>query len=191
MKTRMMLAALAAMMLVAVGGSTASAKPAKDSGGPITHDCGDGNSVTFSGPSYLWPPNHKYRVVSFLAQDGDADMTDGVTLGTEGTHEEFVDGEELNGSGNTGDDFFPAAATGTGDGSATTTHEVRGERSGRGDGRTYTILFEALFDGPLPVETTGAPCTGSFTIEVPHDMGGGNDSRSAKRKKLRLRKLAR
>lgn len=190
MKTRMILAALAAMMLVAVGGTTASAKVAKDSGGPVTADCGEGNTVTFSGPSYLWPPNHKYRTVSFVAQDGDDDMTDGVTLATEGTHEEFVDGEELNGTGNTADDFYPAMATGTGDGSANTSHQVRGERSGRGDGRTYTILYEATFDGPLPLETTGAPCTGSFTIEVPHDMGQGS-GKPTKRKRAALRRAAR
>lgn len=190
MKTRIILAGIAALSMGAVGTTTAAAAPAKDSGGPVTHDCGEGNSVTFSGPSYLWPPNHKYRTISFLADDGDADPTDGVTLATEGTHDEIVDGEELNGSGNTDNDFYPAAATGSGEGSATTSHQARGERSGRGDGRTYTILFEALFDGPLPAETAGAPCTGSFTIAVPHDQGQGSGKPRKKGKRL-LRTRAR
>ncbi len=72
----------------------------------------------------------------------------------------------MNGSGNTGDDVYPFADTDAGTGSAQTEHSVRSERSGRGDGRTYTITYEAQFGG-------GQPCIGTFTIEVPHDMGNG------------------
>jgi hypothetical protein len=189
MKTRIMLAALAALAMAVVATSTAAAQPAKDSGGPITQDCGEGNTVTFSGPTYLWPPNHKYRAISFTADDNDTDVLDGVMLATEGTHEEFVDGEELNGTGNTGDDVSPMAATGSGDGTATTNHSVRGERAGGGDGRTYTFTYEATFDNPAPADTTVTPCVGSFTIAVPHDQGnGGGKPASRKAKRLKLRR---
>ena len=129
--------------------------------------CGDDSTVTYAGPLKLWPPNHKYVPFSVTITD---DSGDNVTLATEGVHEEYAeDGTEQNGAGNTADDVSPAAATAEGAGSATTNHEARAERSGRGDGRTYTIAYEATADNGL------TECMGTFEIVVPHDMRGGAD----------------
>jgi len=62
---------------------------------------------------------------------------------------------ESPGSGNTSPD-----ATGVG----TATPSVRAERDGGGDGRVYHIAFTAT-------NGSGASCTGSVTVGVPHDQG--------------------
>lgn len=132
-----------------------------------SQECGDDSTVTYVGPLKMWPPNHKYQPLTVTITD---DSGDSVTLATEGTHDEYAeDGTEQNGAGNTADDVSPAAATASGEGTATTSHEARSERSGRGDGRTYSILYEATADNGL------TECVGEFTIEVPHDMRGGAD----------------
>jgi hypothetical protein len=143
--------------------------------------CEDGNTVVYSGPLEMWPPNHKYRNLSVVATDDESENT--VTLITTGTHDEFAqDGTEMNGAGNTDDDFFDVTPGGmdSGTGSAQTDHQIRGERSGRGDGRTYTIHSIATF-------SDGERCEGDFTSTVPHDQGngGGRPNRSAKRKSAR------
>jgi hypothetical protein len=43
---------------------------------------------------------------------------------------------------------------------------LRGERSGRGDGRVYRIHFTAT-------DPQGASCSGTVTVGVPHDKGSG------------------
>jgi hypothetical protein len=42
---------------------------------------------------------------------------------------------------------------------------LRAERSGRGDGRVYRIAFTAS-------DPSGASCSGSVTVSVPHDRRG-------------------
>ena len=66
------------------------------------------------------------------------------------------------------DDARPFADSGmSADGSdVTTSHDLRSERSGRGDGRTYTITAIATFDGD--------ECSTMFEVEVPHDMRSSN-----------------
>ena len=143
----------------------------------LCQDADDNNpdgelSVSITGPEKLWPPNHKYVDVSLTATDTGGDD---VTFSSEGTHEQYVDGEEMNGSGggngvNSGPDVDPAASGDVmGTGSATTQHDVRAERSGQDQtGRTYTLNYQAE-------STDGDTCVGSFTILVPHDMRGGAD----------------
>ena len=130
--------------------------------------CSDGNSVVYNGPLEMWPPNHKYRDLTVTATDDEPSNT--VTLTTTGTHDEYLeDGSEMNGAGNTDGDFFDVTPGGTdsGQGQAVTEHRIRGERSGRGDGRTYTIHALALF-------SDGEECEGDFTSTVPHDQGQGS-----------------
>lgn len=131
----------------------------------VEHECGDDGTVTLHGPPKLWPPNHKY--VDYRVQYTDPD-DDSETLVTEGTHDEFADGEEMNGAGNTDNDVDPATDSDTGD-DPETSHALRAERSGRGDGRVYTIMYEVSDGGDSSI------CTGTFTVEVPHDMRGGAD----------------
>ena len=133
--------------------------------GTQTYDCGMGNTISFTGSPTLWPPNHKYRTYTIVAKSSSS--MDMVTLDSTVTNDEVVDGEELNGSGNTTDDVKPNPASDHGsdpDGQASVTQQVRGERSGRGDGRTYTFDEMATFGmGTMP-------CSTSFTVTVPHDQ---------------------
>ena len=43
--------------------------------------------------------------------------------------------------------------------------KLRAERSGRGDGRVYTIAYAAK-------DPSGASCSGTVTVTVPHDRRG-------------------
>ena len=69
--------------------------------------------------------------------------------------------------------FQDEPTNGTGDGSTlidgfgvgTATAQVRAERSGLRDGRVYYINFSAT-------DPSGASCTGTVTVGVPHDQGG-------------------
>jgi hypothetical protein len=138
--------------------------------GPTTRseDCGSDGSMTveINGPEKLWPPNHKYVPVTITATDEDGDD---VSLATEGTHDQYDGDTEINGAGHTADDVSPAADSDSGAGEATTSHDVRAERSGRiKEGRVYTISYEASGG-------SDDSCMGSFTITVPHDMRGGAD----------------
>lgn len=127
--------------------------------------------VDFLGDQTVWPPNHKYSPVTIEATSDDGDD---VTLTTSVTHDEYGDPEthagEMNGSGNTDQDAKPFMDMDTESGTNTNTHELRAERSGRGDGRTYTIDVEAS-------DSSGDECSGSVTVEVPHDMGNGAENK--------------
>jgi hypothetical protein len=51
--------------------------------------CGtDGDNITFSGPTTLWPPNHKYRTVTITATDAQGEN---VSLMTTATSNEAAD----------------------------------------------------------------------------------------------------
>lgn len=136
-----------------------------------TEEC-DGGTVTYAGPETMWPPNHKPRDLTVTAEA--EDESDNVELATEGTHDEYADPEartgEMNGSGNTDNDIEPFMDADMGTGVAQTAHAVLAERSGRGDGRTYTLLYEAQFG-------TGEPCLGSFEITVPHSQGASAENK--------------
>ena len=138
--------------------------------------CGDdGDVVNYYGPLKMWPPNHKMQPVAVEAIEGDdADPADNVTLTIQPDVDDAVGGD---GGPQHDPDFAyeegdttPGAASGPG--AAEEGLALRAERSGKGDGRTYTIPFEATFDSGLP---TNEVCTGTFTITVPHDMRGGAD----------------
>lgn len=147
-----------------------------------SEDCTDSEgetvgTITYNGPEYLWPPNHKMQAVDIVAADIDhpADDNDQVTLVVEISHEEYAeDGSELNGSGNTDVDSTTVGGEQAEDATAVA-GEVRSERSGQGDGRTYTLDYQADFaNGVQDPETyTNATCIGSFEVFVPHDMRGG------------------
>jgi hypothetical protein len=165
----------------------------------VTVQCLDGNGnvvgiVQYVGPLKMWPPNHKYQDISIVATAVDADDT--ASLATEGTHDEYTeDGTEMNGAGNTDMDVSPAAdADGPHASSAETGHSLRSERSGQGDGRTYTLDWQAQFNdadgdganngepygevvcGSADLDMNGfEPSADAFLVEVPHDMRCGAD----------------
>lgn len=123
---------------------------ATDEGCNEPPDC---TTVTSDAPT-LWPPNHKYRMITLGgATDADGDT---VTLTITGVTQD----EALNGLGD--GDTSPDAKTGP----ASNKVFVRAERSGTGDGRVYRIAFTGS-DG------NGGTCTGSVKVGVPHDQGAG------------------
>jgi hypothetical protein len=110
-------------------------------------------------PSTLWPPNHKLVLVGIrvLARDVCGPVTSKIVSVTSNEPENGL------GDGDTASDWQI-----TGD------HRVllRAERSGRGNGRTYTITIEAS-------DESNNATTGQVTVVVPHDNGNGqsNDDR--------------
>jgi Bacterial cadherin-like domain len=101
----------------------------------------------------LWPPNHQMVAVGVVGvTDVDGDPIT-ITITSISSNEP----ENGLGDGDTAPDF---------DGVGTSTAMLRAERSGNGSGRIYTVNFEAS-DGQLT-------CSGSGTVSVPHDQGGGN-----------------
>jgi hypothetical protein len=103
-------------------------------------------SVTVS-PDSLWPPNHKYKTVeaSFTSSSDTASVT---LLSV--TSNEPDDGL---GDGDTANDIVIVDND---------TIQLRAERSGGGDGRIYTITYQAT-------NTCGATVTATATVTVPHN----------------------
>lgn len=134
------------------------------------HDCGDDSTITYNGPLKMWPPNHKLQDVSITAVDGDAEpATDETSLTVTFEVLDAVGGD--GGPTHDPDVVFPSGLVATDSGSATVPLQLRSERSGKGEGRTYEITATAAFDNGLP---TGS-CSRTFLITVPHDMRGGAD----------------
>jgi len=112
----------------------------------------------YSSISQIWPANH--RLVSFNilgVTDPDGDNVDVTVTG-------ILQDEPTNtlGDGNTAIDGF---------GVGTSRPTVRAERTGTpripGNGRVYEIQFDAS-------DPSGASCTGSVILGVPHDQGRGS-----------------
>ncbi|HVG07933.1 MAG TPA: hypothetical protein VNM67_09520, partial [Thermoanaerobaculia bacterium] len=95
-----------------------------------------------ASPSVIWPPNGKMIPVSILGVTDPEGAP--VSLKVTGISQ----------------DEPGAAFSGIGSSLA----QVKAERDGKGDGRVYRILFEAL-------DPSGASCTGRVTVCVPHDQG--------------------
>ncbi|MCA1832999.1 MAG: hypothetical protein ABR548_09200 [Actinomycetota bacterium] len=142
----------------------------------------DGGTITYHGPTKLWPPNHKYAATWVLADA--TDDTDQTTLESSITNSQYDGDTEANGSGHTLDDVVinprndsdTDAQTGQGNVVASSTgadqqyHDIklRAERAGTvSDARTYTLTETATFGD-------NDPCTVTFTVQVPHDMRPSN-----------------
>lgn len=105
----------------------------------------------------LWPPNHKMRqVVSNISISDIADPNPSL-------HVSVASNESANGKGdgNTSSDWN---IIDNGDGSFDV--EVRAERSGRGNGRTYTITISG-------VDASGNSVEKIVEVTVPHSRKGG------------------
>ena len=102
-------------------------------------------------PSRLWPPNHKLVPVSItgVADPDDPDVRVTVIAVTQ---DEPVGGP---GCGHSSPDAVLNGASVL----------LRAERDGRGTGRVYRVTFTAE-------DESGAQCTGSVNVCVPHDRGG-------------------
>jgi Right handed beta helix region len=108
-------------------------------------------SVTVS-PNSLWPANHKYNVVKATVKVSDnLDPSPTLTLIS------VVSNEPDNGTGDgdTANDIVIADNL---------TFQLRAERSGNGNGRIYTITYQA-------VDWAGNSTLATATVTVPHDKG--------------------
>ena len=198
MKTRIILAGLAAVGMTAVGTTTASARTATDTSSKTRSaacvDALDQRQGTFvwEGPTASWPPNHKDIAAQITLYDEDDEaLTDDVTIEVVGIHDEAtyednVATGEMNGAGNTDPATDSRGGAGGGTGSASVPVAWRSERSGRGDGRTYTFTATGTTDSGL---STCDPV--AFTVEVPHDQGQGAGKPSKPSKKSKRARRAR
>jgi hypothetical protein len=144
-------------------------------------------TFTYNGPEYVWPPNHKYRNADISLTDDDGDLNNASTVAVVGSNDETVqdgaDYTEMNGAGNTDPATDSPPSAGEGDPTATAHQQFRGERSGRGDGRTYKFTVNGTTDGGT---TTCNPVT--FTSFVPHDQSDHTNSGPKKSSKKSARK---
>jgi hypothetical protein len=136
----------------------------------VTRDCGDNDTVVLNGPAKLWPPNHKFVAEPVTATDGDGSSNVTLTLTPVITDAVGGDGGPQHDPDYT-PDGSPAAS---GAGSATVSLELRAERSGKGEGRTYTINWDATFDNGSKSCSSSDDGQSPFTVTVPHDMRPGN-----------------
>jgi hypothetical protein len=107
----------------------------------------------------FWPPNHKLRTVTISAEEtADNGEPCNVTI-TDARQDEVLDGE---GDGNTSPDAANCSNAGN-----ESRIDLRGERSGMGTGRFYTVTY-TMQDPDAPLIP---PKEGTATLLVPHDMG--------------------
>jgi len=170
------IARIAGIAILAVGVLTPAAAAPHKSSGTGSKACNDG-TVTWS-PTTLWPPNHKMQTINIGYTDNDNDGdTIGVMVGSISDNQAASDGsDELKGSGQPTDkqglDWSGTGNMGsaTDPGTATTTAQVRAERSGTSkDGRTYTINVTCSDMGGSSNEMEMQ--TVQITVFVPHDQG--------------------
>jgi len=179
-------AAIAAA-IVAAGGATIPAALAAQhnpAGGSNTTQCVDGMGNPMDGvitwsPTTLWPPNHKLVPITITDLDNDNDG-DTVTISvTSISDNQNPGGIEDPGSGNTGTDWeIGAPGMATDPNPATTTAQVRAERSGTDKfDRVYTINVACTETGgnsatdPAEAGSMMQMGTATLTVRVPHDQG--------------------
>lgn len=180
-RTALGAAALAAIGLAAPTFASGTSHLTKGSGQAT---CGNGN-VTWD-PTSVFPPNHRMQTVNVTYQaDKQSTQYDKsrVTIGVITDDQMLPDGSELNGSGNT--DFDSSGTGNKADAAygqpATTTAQIRAERSGRvQEGRTYDIQvtctdYNSTVNAAASMTPAADPTESSQTIDitvnVPHDQG--------------------
>lgn len=133
------------------------------SAGSETESQPEGSSfLAYQGDLVLWPPNHKPTDHTIVAQD--KDEAGAVVITTNSTHDEMG----MNGAGDPNNtDVDGDARVEETDGNASNTVTLLAERSGQGNGRTYSIGVTATFDDE-------PDCMHTFKVEVPHDMRPSN-----------------
>src|SRR3954465_14751267 len=109
-----------------------------------SHDCGMGRSITLTGSNSLWPPNHKYHDYTVTAIGTAMDMHTDLMTGI--TSDEPDVGVGSGGPKHDNDANPFMASDSRGGSTASTFHQLRAERAGPGDGRTYTFTAMATWN---------------------------------------------
>jgi len=143
---------MAATSLLALSGSVDATITGTTSSTVTTGSTPDCSGAAASA-GVIWPPNHT------MVSETIVGVTDPFNLPLAIVVTGIMQDESVAaiGSGNTSPD---------GSGIGTSTAQIRAERAGPGTGRIYFISFSAT-------NTTGAECTGSVSVFVPHDQGQG------------------
>lgn len=132
-------------------------------GGIVIEGCSQPPAVSVSAsPSSLWPPNHKYHKIALAVSITDPCGTPSVAsqAWSDEPDDGLGDGDtvgDVKAGANVSSNASPVVSFNY----ATDVLELRAERSGTGDGRTYTVKVSA----------TNAAGTGSGTanVSVPHN----------------------
>jgi hypothetical protein len=111
----------------------------------------------------LWPPNHKLVEVCAVVTATDNCDSDPSWVLSSITSNEDDEKKRQGGDGNTRNDIQGADL-----GTADNCMLLRAERSGRGDGRTYTLEFTAQ-------DSSGNSATTTVEVRVEHDQSGKDD----------------
>lgn len=104
----------------------------------------------------LWPPNHKLHAVEVEVHVEDVCAPSPAWVLAAATSDEPADGQ---GDGHTAADLLDAQV-----GAQDTSFLLRAERAGPGDGRVYTLTYEAR-------DPSGNVARKDVQVSVPHDMG--------------------
>lgn len=137
-----------------------------------TQTCGDAtNTVNWFGAQTLWPPNHKMQDASITAIDSDGALVE-LTVTPKITDAVGGDG----GTQHDPDVIFTDSPAATGmEGEASVPFQVRSERSGKGEGRTYTFDWTARFTDGTTCSSGDSAGHTPFVAKVPHDMRDKNN----------------
>jgi hypothetical protein len=112
-------------------------------------------------PEVLWPPNHRLVSVEAMVTASDTCGAVSVVLASVGSSE--PDNAPDSGDGNTDGDIDEIEP-----GTPDFTFLLRAERTGGGDGRTYTVTYMAL-------DEYGNASEAVAIVAVPHDQNGSVD----------------
>jgi len=163
-------AAAIAALGIAIPSFASNNGTTKSSSGTQVQDCGNGHTVSLTGPEVLFPPNHKFVNESATATGSNpTDLQSSLTITPQ--VQDIAGGD----GGPTHDpDFaYPSGSPTATDmsGSVTEPFQLRAERSGKGDGRTYVIDWMASWnEGAFSCSSTDGNHK-AFTVTVPHDQG--------------------
>ncbi len=109
-------------------------------------------------PMTLWPPNH--RMVTVTAEPLATDLCTGASVALVSVASDEPDDSPEDGDGSTVNDIQGHSL-----GVADTDLLLRAERAGGGDGRIYTVTYEAT-------DASGNSMAAASIVTVPHDQGG-------------------
>jgi hypothetical protein len=112
-------------------------------------------------PDPLWPPNH--RMIELEVRVSTADL-----CGPSSFVLVSVTSSEPDDAAGGGDGSRAGDIQGEDPGTSDLSFGLRAERDGRGNGRVYTIVYEAT-------DASGNTATEAFEVFVPHDLGGTMD----------------